>query len=88
MTSALARESVYLSSSAPSLGLRIAQRAQSAFTTYVHRECLAEANPYQPGTIVPIVYGDCALALYRQRLALIDAQINYFKAGGEAASAT
>jgi hypothetical protein len=35
---------------------------------YAHEECLAEANPYQPGTIVPILCGECALGLYNQRL--------------------
>lgn len=88
MASALRRESAFLSLNAPSQGLAVARKAQSAFTTYVHQECLAEANPYQPGTIVPIIYGNCALGLYRQRLALFDAQIKYFNAGGEASSAT
>ena len=88
MTSALRRESTYLSFNSPSQGLAVARRVQSAFTAYVHQECLAESNPYQPGTIVPIIYGDCALAVFRQRLALLDAQINYFKAGGEASSTT
>ena len=58
MDSLLRKESVYFRYAAMSQDWRVAQRTQSTFMTYAREECLAQANPYQPGTIVPILYGE------------------------------
>lgn len=68
MDTSLREESVYLHYASRSQDWRVARRTQSTFMFYAHEECLAEANPYQPGTIVPILCGECALGLYNQRL--------------------
>jgi uncharacterized protein YecT (DUF1311 family) len=88
MTSALRKESQFLSFTSTNEGWRVAMKAQSALLAYMHQECLAQATPYQPGTIVPIIYGECALSLERQRLALIQQQTKYFRSGGLAGPAT
>lgn len=82
---ALRTEAPFLSSQRAT-GRRLAARAESAYSSYVRRECDAEANPYQPGTIVPIIYGECALSLFHQRLVLIKATTAQFRRGGEAAA--
>jgi uncharacterized protein YecT (DUF1311 family) len=84
MESALRKESVYLRYGSRSKDWRVAQRTQSTFVAYAHEECLAQSNPYQPGTIVPILYGECVVTLYNQRLNYIDQTITAFKNGGEA----
>jgi hypothetical protein len=66
--------------------LRVAERTQSTFVAYAREECLAEANPYQPGTIVPILYGECVFGFYDQRLAYLHHAIATFQSGGEAQS--
>ena len=83
MNTALRKESAYLHYPSRSQDWRVARRAQATFVAYVREECLAEANPYQPGTIVPILYGECVIGLYQQRLANIDAVITSFRKGGE-----
>jgi uncharacterized protein YecT (DUF1311 family) len=84
MESALRKESVYLRYGSKSKDWRVAQRTQSTFVAYAHEECLTQSNPYQPGTIVPILYGECVVALYDQRLDYIDQTITTFKNGGAA----
>lgn len=88
MTSALHQESKFLSFTSKSEGWRVAIEAQRAFMNYAHHECLAEANPYESGTIVPIIYGECALSLEMQRLTLIQEQTRYFRNGALASTAS
>ncbi len=87
-SAALAMESQYLSYTSLSAGHKLAVQAQSAFGAYVHSECLGESNPYEPGTIVPIIYGECAIGLDHQRLTLIERQLQNFEEGGEARTGT
>ena len=56
--------------------------------TYAREECLAQANPYQPGTIVPILYGECVVGFYNQRLNYLRDTIASFKKGGESRNAS
>jgi uncharacterized protein YecT (DUF1311 family) len=42
--------------------------AQSEWVTFRHSECSLEANAYQGGSIQPLIYGECAIALTVQRL--------------------
>jgi uncharacterized protein YecT (DUF1311 family) len=86
METALRSESPYLHYASRAQDWRVAQRTQNTFVAYAREECLAQANPYQPGTIVPILYGECVLKLFNQRLAYIDETITSFKRGGEAGS--
>jgi hypothetical protein len=51
---------------------------------YAREVCLAETNPYASGTIEPILYGECALRLFHQRLDEIRHVITSFQNGGEA----
>jgi hypothetical protein len=67
--------------------LRVARRIQSTFTSYARQECLAEANPYQTGTIVPILFGECEIGFFDQRLVVLRNAIAIFKRGGEAQGA-
>lgn len=83
MTAAVRFEARYLGVSRRSGFLT--QQAQKTFLTYARAECLAEANPYRGGTIYPIIFGECSLSLYRQRLALIVEQTQYLQRGGPAA---
>jgi uncharacterized protein YecT (DUF1311 family) len=83
MNSSLRRESSYLSYASRAQDWRVAQRTQAAFIAYAREECLSQANPYQPGTIVPILYGECVIQLYQQRLDNIQRAIATFKNGGE-----
>ncbi len=83
MESALRRESGYLRYVSRSEDWRVAKRTQATFVTFAREECLAQAHPYQPGTIVPILYGECVLQLYHQRLDYLDRTIAWFKNGGE-----
>lgn len=83
MNSLLRRESAYFHYASPSQDWRVAQRTQSTFMTYAREECLAQANPYQPGTIVPILFGECVLGLYGQRLHFLRETIASLKKGGE-----
>ena len=62
---------------------RVAHRTQATFMAYARETCLAETNPYSSGTIEPILYGECALQLFHQRLAEIRRAITDFRNGGE-----
>ncbi len=88
MDSLLRKESVYFRYAARSQDWRVAQRTQSTFMTYAREECLAQANPYQPGTIVPILYGECVVGFYNQRLHYLRDTIASFKKGGESRNAS
>jgi uncharacterized protein YecT (DUF1311 family) len=83
MTASLQKESVYLRYASPSQDWRVAQRTQATFVVYVRDECLSQANPYRSGTIVPILYGECVLQLYQQRLDNIQRVLASFRHGGE-----
>lgn len=83
MESSLRKESAYLRYASRAQDWRVAQRTQSTFVAYAREECFAQANPYQPGTIVPILYGECVLQLYHQRLDYLEHTITSFKNGGE-----
>lgn len=84
MSSAVAIESKYLGAKSKTQNLRLATAAQRSFSKYVHDECTAQMNPYATGSIAPIIYGECALSLGQQRLALLRKEIAYFQHGGEA----
>lgn len=84
MDSLLREESSFFRYANKAKDLQVARRTQSTFMSYAHQECLAEANPYQPGTIVPILYGECVIGFYHQRLAVLQHAITTFKRGGEA----
>ena len=84
MTSLLRDESSYFHYASAAQDWRVAQRTQSTFRSYARQECLAEANPYQSGTIVPIIYGECVIGLDNQRLAFLRRAVASFKKGGEA----
>jgi hypothetical protein len=86
--SLLRMESVYFRYASHSQDWRVAQRTQSTFMTYAREECLAQANPYQPGTIVPILFGECVLGFYNQRLHYLRDTIASFKKGGESRNAS
>jgi hypothetical protein len=55
---------------------------------YARDKCLAQANPYQPGTIVPILFGECVLNVYHQRLHFFRDTIASMKRGGESRNAS
>jgi uncharacterized protein YecT (DUF1311 family) len=84
MNSLLRKESVYFHYANRAADLRVAKRTQSTFMSYARQECLAQANPYQPGTIVPFIYGECVLNFYDQRLVVLHNAITSFAKGGEA----
>jgi hypothetical protein len=84
MNSLLRKESIYFHYASTAQDRRVAQRTQSTFRSYARQECLAEANPYQPGTIVPILYGECLIGLDNQRLVALRHAIASFVKGGEA----
>ena len=86
MTSSLRRESDFLRYSSHQQDWRVAQRTQATFVAYAREECLSQANPYQPGTIVPILYGECIVQLDRQRLGTINRALASFRHGGESQS--
>ena len=88
MDSLVRKESVYFRYAARSQDWRVAHRTQSTFMTYAREECLAQANPYQPGTIVPILYGECVVGFYNQRLHYLRDTIASFKKGGESRNAS
>ena len=88
MDSLLRKESVYFRYAARSQDWRVAQRTQSTFMTYAREECLAQANPHQPGTIVPILYGECVVGFYNQRLHYLRDTIASFEKGGESRNAS
>ena len=88
MSSAVATESKYLGAKSKVQDLRIEENAQLAFAKYAHDECTAQTNPYSSGTIAPIVFGECIIALDQQRLALLQKETVYFKNGGEAGNAS
>jgi uncharacterized protein YecT (DUF1311 family) len=88
MDSLLRKESVYFRYAAKSQDWRVAQRTQSTFMTYAREECLAQVNPYQPGTIVPILYGECVFGFYNQRLRYLRDTIASLKKGGESRNAS
>jgi hypothetical protein len=81
-------ESVYFHYGSLSQDRRVAQRTQSTFMAYARDECLAQANPYQPGTIVPILFGECVLDFYHQRLHYLRDTIASLKRGGESRNAS
>ena len=66
LTSALEREGVTLGTG--SRPTSMVARAESDFERYVRTQCLAQANPYRGGSIVPIIFGRCEVALLSQRL--------------------
>lgn len=84
METSLRGESVFFHYASKVQDWRVAQRTQSTFMSYARQECLAQANPYQPGTIVPIIYGECVIGFYNQRLTYLRDAIASFKRGGEA----
>ena len=88
MQTALRRESGYLRYASPSQDWRVVQRTQRTFVAYAREECLAQTNPYRTGTIVPILYGECEVQLFDQRLAYIDHTIASLKSGGESQPTT
>jgi len=88
MDSLLREESVFFHYASTVQDWRVARRTQSTFMSYAREECLAEANPYQPGTIVPILYGECVIGMYDQRVVYLHRAIASFKKGGEAQGTT
>jgi uncharacterized protein YecT (DUF1311 family) len=88
MNSSLRKESTYFRYATNSHDLRVAKRTQSTFLSYAREECLAQSNPYETGTIVPIIYGECVLGLYDQRLSNLRQTIASFERGGEAQNAS
>jgi hypothetical protein len=88
MESSLRDESDYFHYATRSQDRRVAQRTQSTFTSYAREECLALTNPYQSGTIVPILYGECVLGFDHQRLDYLRHAITSFKKGGESQKAS
>jgi uncharacterized protein YecT (DUF1311 family) len=83
MDSLLRVESVYFLYASVAQDWRVARRTQSTFMAYARKECLAQANPYQPGTIVPILFGECVLGFYNQRVHYLRDTIASMKKGGE-----
>lgn len=83
MNSSLRKESISLHYATRSQDWRVARRTQATFVTFAREECLSQAHPYQPGTFVPVLYGECVLQLYQQRLDYIDRVITSFRNGGE-----
>ncbi|MGB8196268.1 MAG: lysozyme inhibitor LprI family protein [Acidimicrobiales bacterium] len=83
MNSSLREESGFFRYATRKQDWRVAHRTQSAFMAYAREVCLAETNPYSSGTIEPILYGECALQLFHQRLAEIRRAISSFRNGGE-----
>jgi uncharacterized protein YecT (DUF1311 family) len=84
METSLRDESVFFHYANKVEDWHVAQRTQSTFMSYARQECLAQAYPNQPGTIVPIIYGECVIGFYNQRLAYLNDAIASFKRGGEA----
>ena len=74
IAAALNRQISLINASAPGQGLPLVTAAQKDFDLYVRSECLAESAPYNGGTIVPIIFGNCEVSLYQQRLTLIRSQ--------------
>jgi len=87
MDSLLRQESVFFHYASKLQDWHVAQRTQATFLSYARQECLAEANPYQQGTIVPILFGECEVGFYGQRLVFLHNAIAIFKRGGEAQGA-
>ena len=83
MTSSLRVESAYLRYASHAQDWRVAQHTQATYVAYAREECLSQANPYQSGTIVPIIYGECIVQLFQQRLDTIDRALASFRHGGE-----
>lgn len=83
MNSSLRRESSYLRYASRAQDWRVAQRTQATFVKFAQEECISQANPYQPGTIVPILYGECVIQLDQQRFENIERAIATFKNGEE-----
>lgn len=88
MNMSLRKESRYLRYGSPAQDWRVVRRTQSTFIAFSRSECLSQANPYQPGTIVPILYGECVLQLYHQRLDDIKRVLEFFRHGGESRPAS
>jgi uncharacterized protein YecT (DUF1311 family) len=83
MQSSLHKESGFFRYATRSQDWRVAKRTQATFMSYAREVCLAETNPYASGTIEPILYGECALQLFQQRLKEIRHEISSFQNGGE-----
>jgi uncharacterized protein YecT (DUF1311 family) len=83
MNSSLRKESDFFRYATRKQDWRVAHRTQITFMAYAREVCLAETNPYSSGTIEPILYGECALKLFHQRLAEIRRAITSFQDGGE-----
>jgi uncharacterized protein YecT (DUF1311 family) len=86
MDSKLREESVYFHYDSRSRDWRVARKTQSTYLAYVRQECVAQAHPYQSGTIVPILYSECELSFFGQRLHDIERALTTFQGGGEAES--
>jgi uncharacterized protein YecT (DUF1311 family) len=84
MNSSLRTESDFFRYATRRQDWRVAHHTQATFMAYTREVCLAETNPYSSGTIEPILYGECALQLFHQRLAQIRRAITSFQNGGEA----
>jgi uncharacterized protein YecT (DUF1311 family) len=83
MNTSLREESDFFRYATRKQDWRVAHRTQATFMAYARETCLAETNPYSSGTIEPILYGECALQLFHQRLAEIRRAISDFRNGGE-----
>jgi uncharacterized protein YecT (DUF1311 family) len=83
MNASLHKESDFFRYATRKQDWRVAHRTQATFMAYARETCLAETNPYSSGTIEPILYGECALQLFHQRLAEIRRAITDFRNGGE-----
>jgi uncharacterized protein YecT (DUF1311 family) len=83
MNASLREESDFFRYATRKQDWRVAHHTQTTFMAYARETCLAETNPYSSGTIEPILYGECALQLFHQRLAEIRRAISDFRNGGE-----
>jgi uncharacterized protein YecT (DUF1311 family) len=61
LTPALAKDSALFGASA-------VDKVQAAWIQYRDNECELEQSPYEGGTIQPLIYGECEVALTVQRL--------------------
>lgn len=77
LTVALRRETVGLSAVSNDSSILMAG-AEADFERFASNECLAEASPYTGGTIYPIIFGNCKLSLYGQRLRWVNQAILNF----------
>ena len=83
MNTLLRKESVYFRYASKPRDWRVAEKTQATFMSYAREECLAQVNPYRTGTISPILYGECVLGFYNQRVTYLRDTIASFENGGE-----